>query len=56
MAYTFAMLNKSMNAEYFDHVVRFTEKLIEDGWPCWSRWFGRAGEKNYGNLQKVYVH
>ena len=36
MAYTFAMLNKSMNAEYFDHVVRFTEKLIEDGWPCWS--------------------
>ena len=36
MAYTFAMLNKSMNAEYFDHVVSFTEKLIEDGWPCWS--------------------
>ena len=36
MAYTFAMLNKEMNAEYFDHVVRFTEDMIEDGWPCWS--------------------
>ncbi len=36
MAYTFAMLNKEMNAEYFKHVVRFTEDMIEDGWPCWS--------------------
>ena len=36
MAYTFAMLNKEMNAEYFDHIVRFTEDVIEDGWPCWS--------------------
>jgi alpha-glucosidase len=36
MAYTFAMLSKEMNAEYFDHVVRFTEDMIEDGWPCWS--------------------
>ena len=36
MAYTFAMLSKEMNAEYFDHVVRFTEEMIEDGWPCWS--------------------
>ena len=36
MAYTFAMLSKEMNAEYFDHVVRFREEMIEDGWPCWS--------------------
>ena len=36
MAYTFAMLSKEMNAEYFDHVVCFTEDMIEDGWPCWS--------------------
>ena len=36
MAYTFAMLGKKMSAEYFDHVVDCTEKIIEDGWPCWS--------------------
>ena len=36
MAYTFAMLSKEMNAEYFGHVVGFTEQMIEDGWPCWS--------------------
>lgn len=36
MAYTFAMLNKEMSAEYFDHIVRVTEDSIEDGWPCWS--------------------
>jgi len=36
MTYTFAMLSKKMNTEYFDHVIRCTEKLIDDGWPCWS--------------------
>lgn len=36
MAYTFSMLSKEMNAEYFDHVICVTEEAIEDGWPCWS--------------------
>ena len=36
LAYTFSMLNKNMNAEYLEHVLRVTEESIEDGWPCWS--------------------
>ena len=36
LAYTFSMLNKNMNAEYLEQVLRVTEESIEDGWPCWS--------------------
>ena len=36
LAYTFSMLNKNMDAEYLEHVLRVTEESIEDGWPCWS--------------------
>jgi len=36
LAYTFSMLNKNMNAEYLEHVLRVTEESIDDGWPCWS--------------------
>ena len=36
LTYTFSMLNKNMNAEYLEHVLRVTEESIEDGWPCWS--------------------
>ncbi len=36
LAYTFSMLNKNMNAEYLEHVLRVTEESIEGGWPCWS--------------------
>ncbi len=36
MAYTFAMLSQHMDAAYFERVVRYTEKIIENGWPCWS--------------------
>ena len=36
LAYTFSMLNKNMDAEYLEHVLRVTEESIEGGWPCWS--------------------
>ena len=36
LAYTFSMLNKNMNTEYLEHVLRVTEESIGDGWPCWS--------------------
>jgi alpha-glucosidase len=36
LAYTFALLSKKMNADYFDQVTEITEEAIEDGWPCWS--------------------
>ncbi|MDJ0784456.1 MAG: alpha-amylase family glycosyl hydrolase [Desulfosarcinaceae bacterium] len=36
MAYTFAMLTENADLGYWLRIVEATERVIGDGWPCWS--------------------
>jgi alpha-glucosidase len=36
MAYTFAMLTEKADLDYWLRIVEHTERVIGDGWPCWS--------------------
>jgi len=36
MAYTFAMLTENADLDYWLRIVEHTERVIGDGWPCWS--------------------
>ncbi|MEJ2640095.1 MAG: alpha-amylase family glycosyl hydrolase [Desulfosarcinaceae bacterium] len=36
MAYTFAMLTENADLDYWLRIVAHTERVIGDGWPCWS--------------------
>jgi alpha-glucosidase len=36
MAYTFALLTENADLGYWLRIVEHTERVIGDGWPCWS--------------------